>query len=64
MIDSSDANLEVRDLQPGLWIWRIRHPGWTKDADWQPVVTSICADLGDQRLILDPLTPPLDARTR
>lgn len=63
LIESSDPQLEVHDLQPGLWIWRIRHPGWTEDADWQPVVTSICADLGDQRLILDPLTPPPDART-
>jgi hypothetical protein len=62
-IESSDPKLEVHDLGPGLWIWRFRHPGWTEDADWPPVVTSICADLGDQRLILDPLTPPPDART-
>ncbi len=63
MIESSDPQLEVHDLGPGLWIWRIRHPGWKEDADWQPVVTSICVDLGDQRLILDPLAPPPDART-
>jgi hypothetical protein len=62
MIESSDLQLEVRDLQPGLWIWRIRHPGWTEDADWQPVVTSVCADLGDQRLVLDPLAPPPEAK--
>jgi hypothetical protein len=59
----SDPQLEVHDLGPGLWIWRTRHPGWTEDADWQPVVTSVCADLGDQRLILDPLAPPQDKKT-
>jgi hypothetical protein len=63
VIESSDSLLEVHDLAPGLWIWRTRHPGWTEGADWQPVVTSICADLGDQRLILDPMAPPPDAKT-
>src|SRR5258708_37859796 len=63
MIECSDPQLKVHDLGRGLWIWRIRHPGWTEDADWQPVVTSICADLGDQRLILDPLVPAPDAKT-
>ena len=63
MIESSDTQLELDDVGPGLWIWRIRHPGWTEDADWQPVVTSICADLGDQRLILDPLAPPPEAKS-
>jgi hypothetical protein len=58
----TDPQLAVHDLGPGLWIWRIRHPNWTEDADWQPVVTSICADVGAERLILDPLAPPPDAR--
>lgn len=56
-----DPQLEVRDLGPGLWIWRIRHPGWTEEADWQPIVTCTCVDLGPARLLLDPLVPPLDA---
>jgi hypothetical protein len=38
MFDACNPELEVHDLGPGLWIWRIRHPGWTEDADWQPVV--------------------------
>jgi hypothetical protein len=63
MIEDLVPQLEVQDLAPDLWMWRIRHPGWTEDEDWQPVVTSICADLGDQRLVLDPLTPPPDATT-
>ena len=57
-----DPRLEIRDLGPELWIWRILHPGWTEDADWQPVVTGVCVDLGDQRLLFDPLVPPPDAR--
>ena len=58
----SDPQLEVRDLRPDLWIWRIRHPGWTAEADWQPMVTCTCADLGRERLLLDPLVPPPDAK--
>jgi len=56
-----DPQLEVRDLGPGLWIWRVLHPGWTKEADWQPIVTCTSVDLGTERLLLDPLIPPLDA---
>ena len=60
-VEGIDPQLEVRDLGPGLWIWRVLHPGWTEDADWQPVVTCTCVDLGDERLLLDPLVPPPDA---
>ena len=62
MTEGSDPQLEVRDLGPGLWIWRILHPGWNAAADWQPVVTCTCVDLGEERLLLDPLVPPADAR--
>ena len=50
----------VRDLAPGLWIWRARHPFWKKGADWQPVVTSTLVESGDQRIVLDALAPVLD----
>jgi len=56
-----DPRLEVRDLGPDLWIWRVLHPGWTEEADWQPIVTCTCVDLGHERLLLDPLVPPPDA---
>jgi Ankyrin repeat len=56
-----DPQLEVSDLGPGLWLWRVLHPGWTEDADWQPIVTSTCVDLGPERLLVDPLVPPPDA---
>src|SRR5690242_2466395 len=54
-------DLKVIDLAPGLWIWRIQHPGWEPDADWQPVVTCVCVDAGRERWLLDPLLPPEDA---
>jgi hypothetical protein len=52
----------VRDLAPGLWIWRAKHPGWTADADWQPIVTSTFVEAGEERLVLDPLAPAPDAK--
>ncbi len=51
----------IRDLAPGLWIWRARHPFWVKGADWQPVVTSTFVESGGERLVLDPLAPTLDS---
>jgi len=61
VIEGIDPQLEVRDLGPGLWIWRVLHPGWTEEDDWQPIVTCTCVDLGHERLLLDPLVPPADA---
>jgi hypothetical protein len=53
--------VDVIDLAPGLWIWRLEHPGWREGVDWQEVVTSVCVDAGDERWVLDPLLPPNDA---
>ncbi len=50
----------IRDLAPGLWIWRARHPFWQAGADWQPVVTSTFVESRGERLVLDPLAPTLD----
>jgi hypothetical protein len=61
VIGDIGPQLEVRDLGPDLWIWRVLHPAWTAEADWQPIVTCTCVDLGDERLVLDPLVPPPDA---
>ncbi len=54
-------NVEVTDLGPGLWIWRLEHPAWKPQADWQEVVTCVCVDAGSERWLLDPLLPPDDA---
>jgi glyoxylase-like metal-dependent hydrolase (beta-lactamase superfamily II) len=52
---------ELRDVSPGLWIWRLPHPDWTPDADWDPPVTSTCVESGGEVVLIDPLAPPDDA---
>ena len=51
-------NVNVVDLAPGLWIWRLEHPAWREGDDWQQVVTCTCVDSGGERWLLDPLLPP------
>jgi hypothetical protein len=52
---------EIRDLAPGLWIWRTEHPAWGVGTDWEPAVTSTCVQLGEEVAVLDPLAPADDA---
>jgi len=54
-------HVAVIDLAPGLWIWRLEHPGWKPEVDWQQVVTCVCVDAGSERWLLDPLLPPDNA---
>jgi hypothetical protein len=61
MTERTSPNVEVIDLAPGLWIWRLEHPAWNPDVDWQQVVTCVCVDAGGERWLLDPLLPPHDA---
>jgi hypothetical protein len=61
MRQQTSPNVQVIDLAPGLWIWRLEHPGWTPDHDWQQVVTCVCVEAGGERWLLDPLLPPEDA---
>ena len=35
-------NVDVIDLAPGLWIWRLGHPAWQPEVDCQQVVTCVC----------------------
>jgi hypothetical protein len=53
--------VEVRDVAPGLWIWRLEHPDWSPEADWEPHVTSTCVESRGETLLLDPLAPPPDS---
>jgi hypothetical protein len=53
---------EIRDVSPGLWIWRTPHPDWSPDADWEPLVTSTCVESGGEVAVLDALAPPEGAR--
>src|SRR5467141_2832424 len=60
-MQSMTSKVEVRDVAPGLWIWRVRHHHWKLGSDWEPVVTSTFVESGGERLVLDPLAPPTDA---
>jgi hypothetical protein len=50
--------IEIRDVAPGLWIWRQDHPDWYPQAGWDPPVTSTCVESGDEVALLDALAPP------
>jgi hypothetical protein len=49
---------EVRDLDDGLWIWRLSYPDWHEGAGWPEVVTSTCVESGGEIAVLDALAPP------
>ena len=53
--------VELRDVAPGLWLWRLEHPDWAPDSGWEPVVTSTCVESSGEVALLDPLAPPEDA---
>jgi hypothetical protein len=52
--------VEIRDLAPGLWIWRVEHPAWTPETGWDRYVTSTCVASGGEVAVLDPLAPAAD----
>jgi glyoxylase-like metal-dependent hydrolase (beta-lactamase superfamily II) len=52
---------ELRDVAPGLWVWRVPHPNWSPEADWEQLVTSTCVESGGEVALLDPIAPPDDA---
>jgi glyoxylase-like metal-dependent hydrolase (beta-lactamase superfamily II) len=53
--------VELRDVAPGLWMWRQEHPKWKPGQGWGQLVASTCVESDGQRLLLDPLAPPADA---
>lgn len=55
-------SVEVRDVAPGLWLWRQRHWEWREGDDWEPEVASFVVESGDEVVLLDPLAPPPRAR--
>jgi glyoxylase-like metal-dependent hydrolase (beta-lactamase superfamily II) len=54
--------VEMRDVAPGLWLWRQPHPEWEEGADWEPEVASFAVASRGIGLLLDPLAPPPAAR--
>jgi hypothetical protein len=49
--------IELIEVTTGLWLWRIRHPRWEPDDDWEPEVACTCVHSGGEILLLDPLRP-------
>jgi glyoxylase-like metal-dependent hydrolase (beta-lactamase superfamily II) len=54
--------VEMRDVAPGLWLWRQPHPDWTEGSDWEPEVASFAVESRGVSVLLDPLAPPPSAR--
>src|SRR5919204_4084077 len=54
--------VEVRDVAPGLWLWRQPHPDWYDGLAWEPAVSSFFVESRAERAVLDPLAPPPAAR--
>jgi glyoxylase-like metal-dependent hydrolase (beta-lactamase superfamily II) len=52
---------EVRDVCPGLWIWRVAHPDWSSEVDWEPLVCSTCVASDGEVAVLDPIAPAAEA---
>src|SRR2546423_11550682 len=60
-VRASSVVPEVRDVAPGLWLWRIEHPAWEPGLEWEPLVTSTCVESRGEVALLDPLSPADDA---
>jgi hypothetical protein len=58
----NQSPVDVHDVVDGLWIWRMPHPDWNGQSDWEPTVTSVAVAAGGHRIVLDPLAPPPSAR--
>jgi hypothetical protein len=56
------VSVEMRDVAPGLWLWRQPHPDWREGADWEPEVASFAVESRGVGVVLDPLAPPPRAR--
>jgi hypothetical protein len=52
------VDVEVRDVAPGLWLWRHRHWEWREGNDWEPEVASFVVESRGEVVLLDPLAPP------
>jgi hypothetical protein len=51
-------SVEIRDVAPGLWLWRQPHWEWREGDDWEPDVASFVVESRGEVVLLDPLAPP------
>jgi hypothetical protein len=49
--------VELRDVAPGLWLWRQPHPAWAEGFEWEPEVSSFFVESGGERIVIDALAP-------
>jgi hypothetical protein len=56
------VTVELRDIAPGLWLWRQRHWEWRQGDDWEPEVSSWVVESRGEVVLLDLLAPPPNAR--
>jgi hypothetical protein len=52
------VTVEIRDVAPGLWLWRTPHWEWREGTDWEPEVASFVVESRGEVVLLDPLAPP------
>jgi glyoxylase-like metal-dependent hydrolase (beta-lactamase superfamily II) len=52
---------ELRDVAPGLWLWRVEHPDWRPGVGWGPLVASTCVESSGEVALLDPIAPSDEA---
>ncbi|MBA2253545.1 MAG: MBL fold metallo-hydrolase [Chloroflexi bacterium] len=55
-------SVEIRDIAPGLWLWRQPHWEWREGDDWEPEVSSFVVESQGDTVLLDPLAPHPSAR--
>jgi hypothetical protein len=58
-MQSVTSRVEIRDVAPGLWIWRAKHHHWKPGDDWQPIVTSTYVESRGEKVVIDPLVPKI-----
>ena len=48
------------ELAPGVWMWRLEHPEWAPDSDYEPEVACYAVHLPSAQVLIDPLWPEDD----
>jgi hypothetical protein len=49
--------MQIAEIRPHLWRWTARHPEWTPEEGWEPVVGSYALVENDTLVLFDPLVP-------
>ena len=58
---AQDAGLEIRDVAPGLWLWRLPYEDWRPGLGWERHVSSFAYEAGGGVVLVDALAQPDDA---